>query len=401
MPADSMLPLKRRRFAIVSATVALSLLGDSLLYAVLPARPEDFHVLVWQVGLLLGANRIIRLLTNELAGRVIRRFGSRIPLIAAITLGSLVTASYALPWGFYGLLAARMLWGACWSVLRVEGYIAALALSSRENRGRIFGVYQAITRAGAGGGVLLGGLLCDLWGIKPTFALFGLLGAGGIVLAAGAPAAAGALLSVPGEPGRDERLPAGAPLFLWLSALALTMTEQMIGNLTGRLVADRILPGMANLPLTLGAASLTGILLSVRSLQTLVLGPLAGLISDRIGRTRLLGIVCTLQLFLIAALVYVRSSLMTIVFLVLQFAAAVSARLIIVALAGDLAPPGNEAVFMSRFSTFVDLGTALGPVAAFSLYAGFGFAWVALLAAGLLASVVLPLAVGRLRDRRG
>lgn len=393
MPPVSPAARQRRRFILVSATVALSLLGDSLLYAVLPARPEDFRVLVWQVGLLLGANRIIRLLTNELAGRAIRRYGARIPLLSAIALGSLTTAAYALPFGFWWLLAMRMLWGACWSVLRVEGYLAALAFSSRENRGRVFGVFQAITRTGAGGGVLAGGLLCDLWGIPPTFTLFGLLAAAGIALAAAAPAAGADRLpptDSAGARGRD-----GAPLVLWFCAFAITMTEQMIGNLTGRLVADRILPGMAGM--ALGAASLSGMLLSVRSLANLALGPLAGLVSDRIGRIRLLGIACVIQILLIGGLAVSRPWWLIILFMLLQFTAAVSTRLLIVALAGDLAPCGDEALFISRFSTFVDLGTALGPVAAFSLYAVWGFGWVAGLSAGLLASVLLTLAGGARR----
>ena len=37
---------RRTRFILVSAVVALSLLGDALLYALLPARPEEFGVLV-------------------------------------------------------------------------------------------------------------------------------------------------------------------------------------------------------------------------------------------------------------------------------------------------------------------------------------------------------------------
>ena len=56
---------------------------------------------------------------------------------------------------------------------------------------------------------------------------------------------------------------------------------------------------------------------------------------------------------------------------------------------------------MSRFSTFVDLGTALGPVAAFSLYAARGFGAVAVPAVGLLLSVLLLLVPGGLRTGAG
>ena len=130
----------RLRFFLVSIIVALSLLGDALLYAVLPARAESFQVLIWQVGILLGANRLIRLITNELAGHWIHRSKSDLPLLLAVIVGSLVTISYALSRGFWGLLAGRLVCGACWSVLRVEGYLAALSFSSKKNRGKIFAV---------------------------------------------------------------------------------------------------------------------------------------------------------------------------------------------------------------------------------------------------------------------
>jgi len=157
---------KKLRFFLISIIVALSLLGDALLYVVLPARSGDFNVLIWQIGILLGANRLIRLLTNELAGRMVDRLGSKKPLVAAVIIGASITISYALCRNFWCLLAARILWGGCWSILRVEGYLAALNLATDRNRGKIIAIYQAIIRSGAGGGVLIGGFLCDLAGIE-------------------------------------------------------------------------------------------------------------------------------------------------------------------------------------------------------------------------------------------
>jgi hypothetical protein len=40
---------------------------------------------------------------------------------------------------------------------------------------------------------------------------------------------------------------------------------------------------------------------------------------------------------------------------------------------------------VNRFSTFIDLGTAVGPIVGLALYAGFGFFWVATLAWMLIA----------------
>jgi MFS family permease len=363
---------KRRRFLLTSMIVALSLLGDALLYAVLPSRPDAFSLRVWQVGILLGANRLVRLGTNEFAGRLARRSRSNRPLYGAIIAGSLITASYALPIGFWGLLAARLAWGACWSLFRVEGYLAALAISTRRTRGRIFSVYQAITRIGQGGGVLIGGLLIDTIGIPWTFFIFGGATLCGILLLAKAPS------RHPGTPSSVVASKRGRPLFgLWGCALALTMTEQMVANLTGRLVVDRVGP---ILPLSLGVTSLTGLLLGFRSFGALVLAPLTGIIGDRFGRRYLLMVLIALQAGCIGGIVFSRTWPLVITCLLLQFAAGNGVHLLLYTLAGDLAPHRDGAIHVSRFSTFIDLGTAAGPIVGFALYAAFGFLWVAMLA---------------------
>jgi MFS family permease len=378
----------RRRFLLTSMIVALSLLGDALLYAVLPSRPEAFSLRVWQVGILLGANRLVRLGTNELAGRLVRRSRSNRPLYGAVIAGSLITASYALPIGFWGLLAARLAWGACWSLFRVEGYLAALAISTRRTRGRIFSVYQAITKIGQGGGVLIGGLLVDTVGIPSTFFIFGCATLSGLLLLAKAPR------RHPGTPTSVVASKRGRPLIgLWGCALALTMTEQMVANLTGRLVVDRVGP---ILPLSLGVTSLTGLLLGFRSFGALVLGPLTGIIGDRFGRRRLLMVLIVLQACCIGGIAFSRTWPLMVTCLLLQFAAGNGVHLLLYTLAGDLAPHRDGALHVSRFSTFLDLGTAVGPIVGFALYAGFGFLWVAMLAWMLIAGawVLLRWSVG-------
>jgi len=390
----------RRRFIMVSAVVALSLLGDALLYAVLPANPGQFGVLVWQVGVLLGVNRLVRLITNELAGRLVQRRRSNRPLIWAVVAGSLITASYALPIGFWGLLVARIAWGACWSLFRVEGYVSALVLASDRNRGRIFAVYQAIARVGQGGGALVGGFLSDLVGIPRTFLFFSICTFCGLFLVIKAPLQEPEPSAEPTPPLGGQIGPEAAPgksirdrlrgwhLGLWGCALAITMSEQMVANLTGRFVAQRIGPA---LPIAIGIASLTGLLLSFRSFGSLLLGPAAGYISDRFGRKRLMTILVVLQCVFIAGIAFLNSWQLLVACLLLQFACGISSRLIIYTMAGDMAPAVGKALHMSRFSTFVDLGTALGPAIAFALYARNGFLPVALLAWLLLSGLLILL----------
>ena len=385
MPKNSIETKNRTRFFLVSAVVSLSLLGDSLLYAVLPARPEDFHVLVWQVGVLLGANRLVRLITNEVAGRIVHHSSSNKPLLLAVIIGSLTTASYTLPWGFWGLLIARMIWGACWSVLRVEGYLSVLDISTARNRGKLFALYQIIIRGGSGGGVLLGGFLCDLVGMRQTFLLYCVVSALGVPLVLGSPPAtpAGAAFQKKRTPKLSiER----SHLFLWFCALGISLVDQMFSNLTGRIVADRIMPGF---PFLFGVASLTGLLLSFKSIGSLIITPLAGALGDRFGRRRLLLILTLSQIPVIGTLAFTTHWLVTILVLVAQSMIVIAARLIVYSMAGDSAVSEARAIYMSRFSTFTDLGTAVGPILSFSLYASIGFAGVVVTAVAILALVVV------------
>ena len=66
--------------------VAATLLGDSMLYAVMPSRPEAWGLSVAAAGVLLSANRLVRLLSNPLAAVIFSRLGTRIPFGAAIAV---------------------------------------------------------------------------------------------------------------------------------------------------------------------------------------------------------------------------------------------------------------------------------------------------------------------------
>ena len=386
----------RIQFLLISAIVTLSLFGDALLYAVLPAKPGNFHVLIWQIGILLGANRLIRLFTNEIAGRILKKYGMEKPLFFVIIIGGLTTIGYTAPFGFWWLLLMRIIWGSCWSVLRAEGYINALALSKDHNRGKVIALYQTITRVGSGGGVLIGGFLADTIGIPKTFIIYGIITLSGLVpfyiVAAG---------KVPVETEKKSNFTetpkssGNIVTFLknnsliWYGAFAITMTEQMITNLTGRLVVDRIIPGST---LAIGAASLTGVLLGFRTFGTLAFVPLMGFLSDKFKREKVLLYILAIEV-LILALFTVRSSwLILCIVLSAQFMAAVSARLGIYTLAGDRAAvnsdKGDQALYMNRFATFVDIGTSLGPIAAYSLYSTVGFNYVILLGISVLAPLI-------------
>jgi len=75
---------------LVAAAVSMSLLGDALLYAVLPSQASHFGIPLALVGVLLSGNRIILFVTNSWAGAVYSRRGREGPFFAAM-VGATVT----------------------------------------------------------------------------------------------------------------------------------------------------------------------------------------------------------------------------------------------------------------------------------------------------------------------
>ena len=125
-----------RSVLIISAIVALSLLGDQMLYVVLPVAHKAVGVPVIYIGLLLSANRLVRLLTNTFAGYIIKRFGREWPFILALLLGALTTFAYGIAYGVWIFLIIRLLWGMSWSFIRIEGLSTVLDVASKKTRGR-------------------------------------------------------------------------------------------------------------------------------------------------------------------------------------------------------------------------------------------------------------------------
>ncbi|MFN2146543.1 MAG: MFS transporter, partial [Anaerolineales bacterium] len=147
---------------------ALSLLGDATLYTVLP-HPDissQLGITLSMVGLLLGANRAIRLIVNGPVGVLYDRMPRRGLLVAALSLGAGSSIFYAVGHGFWPLLLGRIFWGLSWSLLWVGGNTVVLDVSTEENRGRNSGIYQMWFFIGVAGASFFGAVLTDMFGFR-------------------------------------------------------------------------------------------------------------------------------------------------------------------------------------------------------------------------------------------
>jgi hypothetical protein len=95
--------------ALPGLVIAFGMIGDTLLYAVLPLYHDDFGLSLAMVGVLLSLNRWIRLLANSGVAAVGEKVGPHTLMIAAATGAALSTTLYGLVESAAIQVAARIL----------------------------------------------------------------------------------------------------------------------------------------------------------------------------------------------------------------------------------------------------------------------------------------------------
>lgn len=390
-----------RRTMLITAVSAAVIMGDSMIYNVLPARMEAFGVSVALVGVLLSANRVVRLASNSLAAWALERFGIVTPLTVAIVIAIATTTTYGLARGFALLLAARVLWGAAFSVFRLTGYMVVIEESRDTDRGRMMGFYTSGVRSGSIFGVLAGGLLFDLTGKTASFlvmATLGLLAFPAVAALKGTtPESRTARTAGLAAPRRDALRPGygsrdrsgGKREWLWdflvspvpellpverrrlLTAcftyfsFHLVMNGVLVGSL-GFFLSQRFPSGLTVLGIALGVATLNGFLISTRWIAGLG-APFFGYLGDRHGREKVVALAIPVCMIGLVLLVFPMAFGAAIAWLPVAFAAVAAAITALDSTVGGLAPPHRRARVLSRYATWQDTGSAIGPLAAYAV----------------------------------
>jgi MFS family permease len=129
-----------------SSIMSLALLGDALLYAVLPVYAEEFGLTLPWVGVMLSANRFVRVFAYGVVARITQALGVRTMCIIAAITATVSTALYGVGQGPSVILAARILWGLTYAILVLA--TLSYAFESRVGVGSRVGIGQAIQRMG-------------------------------------------------------------------------------------------------------------------------------------------------------------------------------------------------------------------------------------------------------------
>ncbi|MCE0828846.1 MFS transporter [Buttiauxella ferragutiae] len=120
--------------------------GDTLLYIILPMFHDFFSVSLAEAGILLAANRIIRIFGYSYVVRLYNRFGDRL-ICQLSSIGTLCCClGYIFLKGFALLLIIRILWGLSFAGLNLS--TQATATSDRHLRSKIAGSSRSIISSG-------------------------------------------------------------------------------------------------------------------------------------------------------------------------------------------------------------------------------------------------------------
>jgi MFS family permease len=369
--------------------IVLSLLGDNTLYTVLPDPTIWSQVgltLAW-VGILLGVNRIVRVIFNTGAGVLYDRLPRRGLLVGSLALGAVCNVTYALAFGPGLFLLGRVLWGAAWSGLWIGGNTVVLDVSTEATRGRNSGQFQMWFFIGVAVGALLGGGFTDLFGFR-----------GGLWLSAAITGSAAALwfFKLPetrpaDNPGISQRqswrdLPIRDSLSAAVPIMAVRFVFAGVMAATAILWLERFVGRELSLAwVVLPLATLTGAFSAVRVVASIVGAPFAGRTSDRLGRRWPL---MALGLGVGAASTWLMGGSILWLALVGALLAAVtsgSVQALAPAIIGDQLDEARRSRGLSVVFSLGDLASALGPPLALGLLSTLGIAGVYRMSATVLA----------------
>jgi MFS family permease len=426
--------LSRRQLRLlvpVGLAICLSLPGDQTLYAVLPTQAQSVGISLAMVGVLLGVNRLIRIPGNPIAGLAYDQFGRRRLFLLGLLLGTLSTASYAIAQSFPGWLAGRLLWGIAWSLLNVGGLSMMLDVTEDHDRGRVIGLFQVWYLLGLAFSPVLGGLLTDALGFRQALLVGATITGTAFIITCftlpetrAAPPSTGPhrqpikdLVATvkqtsrrfflqrrpllfnhpapqPGGGARDIRrvrtggLLAVSYIYLVTFFAGNGVVMSTISLYLKQNFGDEIRVGSV----VVGVASLTGIMLAMRSLAGMMAGPISGHLSDLKGDRWLVvlgGIIIGIAGF--GVLIFGRAIWTVALGVILLALSSGTLLTTLAALTGDLAASDRQGRAIGRLATAGDLGSAMGPLLAFALLSLISLRWIYLLCGLTFVSSLLAL----------
>ncbi|SEQ00782.1 MFS transporter [Piscibacillus halophilus] len=355
------------KVTVIALITAACILGDAMLFIVMPIYWQEFGLTaLWQVGVLLSVNRLIRLPVNPLVGWFYKHIDKRTGVVLAIILATLSTLSYGWLQGFVMLLVMRCIWGIAWSFLRLGGFLTVMEVADDQSRGRLMGKYNGLWGLGGLTGMLAGGLLADVTNLKVVATLFGLLSILSLPIA---------FKYIPKT--KEMETPSTSPHTkesnMWKNCQAWSvlstgfiMAMVIFGiflSTLSRLIDFQLDQEWTFLGFAIGVGTIAGLIQAVKWAWDPFLAPIAGRLSDeQFGRVKMLVFAFVgsgMAFYFLTKDLY----FIWIIGLILVFQL-MSTILVTVtdSLASDVATTTSKVGLMTAYTVAVDLGAAVGPL---------------------------------------
>ncbi|MDH0745050.1 MFS transporter [Pseudomonas sp. GD03842] len=255
-----------------SATVlSLCLPSDVLLYLLLPMNAEAFGISLPEAGILLAANRLVRIFGYSYVVRFYARHGDRPTVMLAALVSALCAFGNSFFVGFWWLLILRLGWGLTFGALNLS--TQALATSEPAGAARRSGTSRAIIAIGPMLALPLGALISLHFGPRVIFLILGCCSLVAWVVARGLPDLAHAMPSTGGR-----RFKAPDSIAMWSFVEGVALDGLFIFGLS--LQAQSVLGG--------NAVFIAGVLLALRYASEMLLSPLGGRAAAHFGAVRML-----------------------------------------------------------------------------------------------------------------
>lgn len=346
-----------------------------MLYIALPIHWKEVGLLsLVEVGILLSANRFIRLPLNPVISWLYSKMSIRTGLFMSLFIAGSTTLLYGWAQGFVFWLVLRCIWGIAWSILRLGAYYTIVEISTADNRGQNMGAFNGLSRIGGLVGMLGGGFFVEWFGIRNVTFWFGLLAFLSLPL----------ILRIPQAATTKERNQESAlnlsffkqkPLLLKLLLtvfLVMLCLEGMVSATLSHLIDVRGLT-IDLKGVVLSAAILASLIQATRLVIGVFLSPWIGKKSDgKWGRRPLL--IATLFLATVFMLIS-QFNLPAYPWLLNLIAMLLASSILIVLLdsyISDLAEEQSRSVTITSYVMISDIGAAFGPVLGYLSVKSFG-----------------------------
>ena len=360
---------------LISLALAACLMGDAMLYAVMPSSPETWGLSTSAIALMLSVNRFIRIASNPMAAVLFRKFGKQSMLVFALFLSVYVTMIYGWSTAFFLLITSRILWGIAFSILRLGTQITVFEETEESNRGFQMGASLGIMRMGNVFGAILGSISVQRFGHRATLTGFTIAIITSSVLWFLKIPERSKQANVKPLPTQNEEHEESVlsqfeiifrdkQVFLFLIASFLTglIFPGLMWSTTGFYLLESFGDNITTLGISISVISLTGLMLGMQWSLVMPVAPLVGKASDRYGRITV--IVCGLLIGIVGLTILSLSStiILSLLAIFLAFLAGVILAVVLPTTIGELVGSSKRAAALSVYATCADLGSGIGPI---------------------------------------